>query len=1266
MTVQRFYRRNDAQMEYCFNVEIREPLSGSELEHLKLVLADGFLLDSVADEPHLSGDRVIEVGPRMNFATAWSSNMVSICRAIGIDKVTRVERSRRYLVPEGADMEEFVAARHDRMTECPYPEPLASFATGIVPEPVYEVDLMGGGPDALLSIPGISMDEWDRNFYYDYFVNRHGRNPTIVEIMDLNNANSEHSRHGYFKGRQIIDGEEQEKTLFQLVTDTLYANPKGSVIAFKDNSSGVLGHRISTILPEKPGEPSRFVDADVRYHVIFTAETHNFPTGVAPFPGAETGTGGRIRDIQGTGKGGLVVAGTAAYCVGNLNIPGYELKWENHYPVPDNLASPLEIEIEASNGASDYGNKFGEPVIQGFTRSFDLRLDSGERWGFLKPIMFTGGIGQIDSRHTEKGEELRGMKIVQVGGPAYRVGFGGGAASSMLQGENVSELDFDAVQRGDAEMEQKMNRVIRACNEMGDKTLIDVIHDQGAGGPGNVLKELVEHSGGRIEIRRIRIGDPTMSVLEIYVAEYQERNGFLIRPENIPAFQAICDREKVACEILGEVTGDLRFVVHDEQDDTTPVDLELQEVLGNIPQKTFIDERREDVLPPLEIPGELTVRDALHDVLRLVSVGSKRFLTNKVDRAVTGLVAQQQCCGPLQLTVADTAVIAQSHFGVTGAATAIGEQPIKMLVNPAAGARMAVSEALTNLVWAKIDDLEQVKCSANWMWAPKLPGEGAAMYDAARAMRDAMVALGIAVDGGKDSLSMATKVGDETVKSPRELVISAYAAMSDIRRKVTPDLKHPGESNLIFIDLAYGRNRTGGSAFAQTLGLLGSESPDLDDPILLRNAFQVVQELIAEELITAGHDRSDGGLVTTLLEMAFSGNCGLEVYLEGDAGVLEALFAEELGLVLECRESDTLRVLEILRHSEVPYLNIGMPLPEKKVIIHYNEEQVLHEDMRLLRQWWEETSYQLERLQMNPECSDEEKRNSYDRKGPAYSLSFVPHPPLADRTADASRPKVAILRDEGSNSDREMTSAFYMAGFEPWDICMTDLLAGRVNLDMFRGLAAVGGFSYADVPESAKGWAATILFNEQLQGMFRDFYDRPDTFSLGICNGCQLFGLLGWVPWQGIEREKQPRFVRNRSGRFESRWVTLRIRKSRAVMLRGMEGLVFGIHLDHGEGRLHFPDRAILDRVTAEGMAPAVYVDDDGMATEAYPFNPNGSVGGLAGLCSPDGRHLAMMPHPERAFLPWQAHWLPESMKGLEVSPWMQMFRNAHAWCTEG
>ncbi|HBI13912.1 MAG TPA: phosphoribosylformylglycinamidine synthase [Desulfobulbaceae bacterium] len=1265
MTTQviQLYRRVDSAMEYCFNIESSTPLGDGELQHLRLVLADGFLAETVTSAPGLAGERVVEVGPRLNFATAWSSNLVSICRAIGLAKVIRVERSRRYLVPAETDLQAFIASRHDRMTECPYPAPLTTFATGIVPAPVYEVDLLGGGPDALLAIPGISMDEWDRNFYYDYFVRKHGRNPTIVEIMDLNNANSEHSRHGFFRGRQVIDGVEEEKTLFQLVTDTLAANPKGSVIAFKDNSSAVAGHEIRTVLPEEPGSPSRFVPATLHYHIIFTAETHNFPTGVAPFPGAETGTGGRIRDVQGTGKGGLVIAGTAGYCVGSLHIPGYDLPWENRYPEPDTLASPLQIEIDASNGASDYGNKFGEPLIQGFTRSFDLRLASGERWGFLKPIMFTGGIGQIDARHTVKGQALRGMKIVQVGGPAYRVGFGGGAASSMLQGENVSELDFDAVQRGDAEMEQKMNRVIRACNEMGDRTLIEVIHDQGAGGPGNVLKELVEHAGGRIEIRNIRVGDPTMSVLEIYVAEYQERNGFLIRPENLAKFQAICDREKVACEVLGEVTGDLRFVVHDAQDDSTPVDLELSEVLGNIPKKTFTDSSVDPELPPLTLPENLSVRDALHDVLRLVSVGSKRFLTSKVDRAVTGLIARQQCCGPLQLTVGNVAVIAQSHFSRSGGATAIGEQPIKMLVSPEAGARMAVGESLTNLVWARIDDLDQVKCSANWMWAPKLTGEGAAMYRAARAMRDVMIALGMAVDGGKDSLSMATRVGGETVKSPRQLVISAYAAMGDITRVATPDLKHPGESNLIFIDLAYGRSRLGGSALAQTLGQLGSEVPDLDDPLLLRKAFLAVQDLLGRGLITAGHDRSDGGLVTALLEMAFSGNCGLDIYLEGEGSALDALFAEELGLVLECREHQTQQVLALLREAGIPYQNLGLTTPGPRITIRYNEEPVLDEDMRLLRQWWEETSYRLERLQMNPACADEEKSAIYDRRGPKYHLPFTPQLPPVEVLSRPDKPRVAILRDEGSNSDREMTSAFSVAGFEPWDVSMTDLLAGRIDLARFRGLAAVGGFSYADVPESAKGWAATIQFNDRLRAMFQEFYERPDAFTLGICNGCQLFGLLGWVPGLNLPAERQPRFVRNTSGRFESRWVTLKVRESRAMMLKGMQDLVFGIHVDHGEGRLLFPDPAIRARVEEEGLAPVLFVDDEGNPTETYPFNPNGSPGGIAGLCSPDGRHLAMMPHPERVFLPWQAHWLPEGMKDLAASPWLQMFRNAYDWC---
>jgi phosphoribosylformylglycinamidine synthase len=1181
--------------------------------------------------------------------------------------VNRIERSRRYLLEKGIDRNKFIVEHHDRMTECLYPEPLSTFETGITPEKNYEVRLMEKGASALEEIPGISMDEWDRNFYYDYFVKKHNRNPSIVEIMDLNNANSEHSRHGFFRGKHVIDDREEPETLMEIVRSTLEANGTNSIIAFKDNSSGIRGRDIHTVIPESPGWPSAFARRKVPYHIIFTAETHNFPTGVAPFPGAETGTGGRIRDIQGTGRGGLVVGGTAAYCVANLKIPGYELAWEdNDFEYPSNLASALQIEIEASDGASDYGNKFGEPLIQGFTRAFDLRLPDGERWGFLKPIMFTGGIGQIDDRHTEKAEEEKGMFIVQVGGPAYRVGFGGGAASSMLQGDNIEDLDFNAVQRGDAEMEQKMNRVIRACVEMGEASLIDVIHDQGAGGPGNVLKELVEKSGGKIDIRKIKVGDPTMSVLEIYVAEYQERNGLLIRPENIKEFEAICNREKVNCEILGTVTGDGRFVVYDGQDSSTPVDLELDEVLGNIPQKTFFARREKGSLTPLVLPEDMTVYSALYNVLRLVSVGSKRFLTNKVDRSVTGLIAQQQCCGPLQATVADVAVIAQSHFGLSGAATAIGEQPIKMLVSPQAGARMAVGEALTNLVWAKIDTLESVKCSANWMWAPKLPGEGAALYDAACAMRDSMISLGVAVDGGKDSLSMATRVGEETVKSPRELVISAYASMENITKIVTPDIKSPGDSILLFIDLAEGRNRMGGTALAQTIKQVGDISPDMDNPDIVKRSFNAIQDLINKSLILAGHDRSDGGLLVTVLEMAFAGNCGLDLDLQGTGTPIEHLFSEELGLVIECLPQNRQKVEEVFIDRHVPFSVIGSTTSEKNIRVKFNKTNVLEESMQELRQVWEETSFQLERLQANPECASEEKQNIFDRKNPRYFMSFIPKETPREILESTSKPKVAILRDEGSNSDREMTSAFYAAGFEPWDITMTDLLEERISLEGFRGVAAVGGFSYADVPESAKGWAATILFNERLKKMFNDFYTRNDTFSLGICNGCQLFGLLGWVPWQGIEPERQPRFVRNISGRFESRWSTVKVLQSRAIMLEGMEDLVFGIHVAHGEGRLQFPDENIFQKVSDDGLAAVAFVDDEGNQTEKYPFNPNGSPYGITGLCSNDGRHLAMMPHPERSFLTWQAHWLPEELKKeLTVSPWLQMFQNAYRWCTD-
>ncbi|MEF9426272.1 MAG: phosphoribosylformylglycinamidine synthase [Candidatus Mariimomonas ferrooxydans] len=930
----------DIQTEYCFNIQTAELLTKEELEVLQWLLAETFepgnfsgksFLTQNAPSPlpppikrggiistHPSPSRgegkgggeslasILEVGPRMNFTTAWSTNAVAVCHACGLHKITRIERSRRYklvISEQFNQLKDFYSLLltryssffYDRMTECPYHESLKTFETGIKPKPVVEIQLKENGISALEKLNremGLGLDEWDTGYYYNLFVNDIDRNPTDVECFDLSQSNSEHSRHWFFKSRLIIDGKEAPHTLMEIIKQPFKAEQGNSVIAFKDNSSAIKGYNIMTIVPESPGKPSRFKKTNVNYHIIFTAETHNFPSGVAPFPGAETGTGGRIRDVEAAGRGGLVVAGTAAYCVGNLQIPDYELPWEDKsFNYPANLAPPLEIAIQASNGASDYGNKFGEPVIQGFTRSFGMNLPDGERCEWIKPIMFTGGIGQIDSRHIEKWPPQKGMLVVKVGGPAYRIGIGGGAASSMIQGENIAELDFNAVQRGDAEMEQKLNRVIRSCIEMGENNPVASIHDQGAGGNCNVVKEIIYPAGAKIDIRKIQLGDKTLSVLEIWGAEYQEQNALLIKPEDIDIFHKMCLREKVPYAVIGRITGNGYIVLYDETDGTTPVNLSLEKILGDMPQKTFHLTRIQPKLESIKLSVDISVKDALVRILRLISAGSKRFLTNKVDRSVTGLIAQQQCTGPLQLTVSDVAVISQSHFGLTGSALSIGEQPIKGLLNPSAMARMSVGEALTNIVWAKISALEDIKCSANWMWAAKLPGEGARLYDAAVAMSDIMIELGIAADGGKDSLSMAAqapsrteKERQETVKSPGTLVISAYAACPDIYKVITPDIKKPGQSNLLYIDLGNGKNRLGGSALAQVYNQLGNEPSDVDDPKLLKITFRTIQLLIAKGLILSGHDRSDGGLITTLLEMAFAGNCGIEINMIQDSG----------------------------------------------------------------------------------------------------------------------------------------------------------------------------------------------------------------------------------------------------------------------------------------------------------------------------------------------------------------------------------------------
>ena len=665
----------------------------------------------------------------------------------------------------------------------------------------------------------------------------------------------------------------------------------------------------------------------------------------------------------------------------------------------------------------------------------------------------------------------------------------------MIQGENIAELDFNAVQRGDAEMEQKMNRVLRACIEMGDKNPVISIHDQGAGGNCNVVKEIIYPAGARIGVRDIQVGDKSLSVLEIWGAEYQEQNALLVK--EIDLFRTMCLREKVPFAVIGSITGDGRIVLYDEIDETSPVDLPLGKILGDMPQKVFSMDRLKSEARPLELPEGLSLKDALYMVLRLLSVGSKRFLTSKVDRSVTGLVAQQQCAGPLQLTVSDVAVVGQSHFSLTGAAISIGEQPLKGLLDPAAMARMCVGESLTNMVWAVISSLEDVKCSGNWMWAAKLPGEGARLYDAAVALSDIMIKLGIAIDGGKDSLSMAAQVSGkegrtETVKSPGTLVISAYASCPDITKVITPDIKRPGESRLIYIDLAKDMHRLGASALAQVYGQLGSESPDVANPGLLRRAFRAVQSLISNGLLLAGHDRSDGGLITTLLEMAFAGDSGIEIEApselsEGDH-TIPFFFSEELGLVIEYMPEDEGEIISSLDKDDIPYLIIGKTTKEKRVSIRVADEVVFNEDMRELREIWEETSHRLDRLQANSDCVHEEKKVNFDRSGPDYKLSFTPEDTPSEIISSDNKFKVAIIREEGSNSDREMTSAFYQAGFEVWDVTMTDLIEERIGLSGFRGVAFVGGFSYADVLDSAKGWAGVTRFSSRVWQEFKDFY----------------------------------------------------------------------------------------------------------------------------------------------------------------------------------
>ena len=1327
--------------EYCYAIEWVDVLP--DYEKLKWLLAEtwepellsttSFFIQRLhADTKHGSPpntdfskhEYIVEYGPRLTFSTAWSTNATQICRSAGLN-IKRIERSRRLklITNQPIDLPHYEHSLerlhnmlHDRMTEMiytrPYPELLADSLEHFTSVDWTVIDVLGEGKAAMEKVNqelGLAFDSQDIDYYTDLFKTRMQRNPTSVELFDLSQSNSEHSRHWFFRGKLVLEGQPKNFTLMELVTMTLNAHRTNSTLALCDNASAIRGRETLAFIPTDVMKASKMTPKLADYDITFTAETHNFPTGIAPFPGAETGTGGRLRDTHAAGRGSLPLAGTTGYSVGQLRIPGYYLPWEDcTYPYPSNMASPLQIILDASSGASDYANKFGEPLIVGFTRSFGLTAASHhhhiERREYIKPIMFTGGLGQMDHAHLQKSAPVKGMLIVKIGGPAYRIGLGGGAASSLVQGENKSDLDFNAVQRGDAEMEQKLNRVVRACVELGERNPIVSIHDQGAGGNANVLKELVDPEGGIVHVRSIPCGDLTLSALEIWCAEYQENDALLIRPESEQLFKTICERESCVWAVVGEVTGDGKMVLLDAQNNKAAFDLPLSAVLGKMPQKTFTSHKFHPLGAKLRLPKAITLEAVLERVLRHLSVGSKRFLTTKIDRSVTGLIAQQPCVGPLHIPLADYGATAQGYFTKSGAATSIGEQPIMGLISPEAMARMSVGEALTNIVFAYTEPMDHIKASGNWMWPAKLPGEADAIYRACEAMSEVMIKLGVAIDGGKDSLSMAakssTKSHAEVVKAPGTLVVSLYAPMEDVHLKVGPAIRCPGQSKLVFVDLGLGKQRLGGSILAQCFGQLGDETPDMDDPDVFSAAWNAIRKLIQHSKILAGHDRSDGGLITTLLEMAFAGDCGFQllappsycnIALPYEEFIAAPWSNEELGVVLEVLHENVTEVINAL--SAVPGLGhhvhvLGDTTVDKRLAIGYERqdqsESLLDEFMVHLRDIWEATGFELDRLQANTLCVRQEQHGLRNRKAPAYHLSFTPKVPetpslspsssaLSSSSPSSTQPKVAVIREEGSNGDREMGAAFQWAGFEVWDVNMKDLISGSVTLEQFNGIAFVGGFSYADVLDSAKGWAATIRFNTALLQQFDTFINkRTDTFTLGICNGCQLMALLGYVPFpeRNLPSTQQPRFVHNTSGRFESRFSTITVAKSPAIMFKDMEGSVLGIWSSHGEGRTYFPDQHIMKQVMDQHLAPIRNADDDGHPTEFYPFNPNGSPHGFAGLCSKDGRHLAMMPHSERTAFTWTWPWMPESWRTPDhpcskVSPWLKMFQNAYDWCVE-
>ncbi|WP_313515466.1 phosphoribosylformylglycinamidine synthase [Pseudomonas sp.] len=1220
--------------------------------------------------------------PRFGTISPWSSKASDIARNCGLAKIERLERGIAYYVGGElgeAEIEQVAALLHDRMTQLVLGrmEDASNLFSHAEPKPLTAVDILGGGRAALEKANvelGLALAEDE----IDYLVNAFQglkRNPHDIELMMFAQANSEHCRHKIFNASWDIDGESQEKSLFGMIKNTYQLHSENVLSAYKDNASVIVGHSAGRFFPNPESRQYGAVQEPV--HILMKVETHNHPTAISPFSGASTGSGGEIRDEGATGRGAKPKAGLTGFTVSNLNIPGFEQPWEVPYGKPERIVTPLDIMINGPLGGAAFNNEFGRPALTGYFRTFEQSISTphgDEVRGYHKPIMLAGGLGNIREDHVQKGEITVGAKLIVLGGPAMLIGLGGGAASSVATGASSADLDFASVQRENPEMERRCQEVIDRCWQLGDANPIAFIHDVGAGGISNAFPELVNDGGrgGRFELRKVPNDEPGMAPHEIWSNESQERYVLAVSAADFERFQAICERERCPFAVVGEATEEPQLTVTDSHFGNTPVDMPLEVLLGKPPRMHRSAAREAELGDDFEA-ANVALEDAVSRVLHHPAVASKSFLITIGDRSITGLVARDQMVGPWQVPVADVAVTATSFDVYTGEAMAMGERTPLALLDAAASGRMAIGETLTNISASRIEKISDIKLSANWMAAAGHPGEDARLYDTVKAVgMELCPALGITIPVGKDSMSMKTRWQEEgvdkSVTSPLSLIVTGFAPVSDVRQTLTPQLRlDKGETDLILIDLGRGQNRMGASILAQVYGKIGSQAPDVDDAEDLKAFFAVIQGLNADGHLLAYHDRSDGGLLATALEMAFAGHCGLQLGLDALAdstdGLAAVLFNEELGALIQVRQDATPDVLAQFSAAGLGdcVAVIGQPVNgSSEVTFSYNGEAVYSGDRRLLQREWSETSYRIQRLRDNADCAEQEFDGLLEEDNPGLSVKLafdVNDDIAAPYIKKGVRPKVAVLREQGVNGQVEMAAAFDRAGFAAIDVHMSDILAGRVDLEEFKGLVACGGFSYGDVLGAGEGWAKSVLFNNRARDAFQGFFERKDSFSLGVCNGCQMMSNLHeLIPGT----EFWPHFVRNRSEQFEARVAMVQIQESASILLRGMAGSRMPIAIAHGEGHAEFESEEALLEADLSGCVSMRFVDNHGKVTERYPANPNGSPRGITGLTSRDGRVTILMPHPERVFRAAQNSWHPDDWQ--EDGGWLRLFRNARVW----